>query len=154
MAIFGKICVIMENVRYSRLFSSELELFGCSFPRLSSFSMKATLNDEIIGWIAIEDTPLRLIQHRNDDVNVVNYKKAINNRATYYLRKITFSEKFRYNGVLEELFAMICKNMPFPSSIWCKPQIWDREGYVKQIGGFMPPPYDVKRNIVLFSLNI
>lgn len=144
----------MNNVSYTRLTVEELALFGCSFPLLSKYSMKVSVEGEIVGFVALEDKPLILRECQDDPKHIQDYKRAINTRNTYYLRKIMFSPNFRNSGLLENLFLMVNKQLPHNYSIWCRPTIWDTNGYIVQIGGFLPPPYGIRRNIVLFSLNV
>lgn len=144
----------MTNISYTRLTAEELALFGCSFPLLSQYSMKVSVEGEIVGFVALEDKPLILRESKDDPKQVQDYKRAINNRKTYYLRKIMFSPKLRYIGLLEDLFLKVNKQLPHNYSIWCRPTIWDINGYITQIVGSLPPPYDVRRNIVMFSLNV
>lgn len=140
------------KIKYSQLTISELELFGCSFPSLSKHSMKVSVDNEIVGFVAIEDIPLKLKIYKSDSKNVVEYKQSVNKRNTFYLRKIMFSPK--YEKLLFPLFQKVNDNMPYNYSIWCKPQIWDTNHYIDKIGGFLPPAYHVQRNILLFSLNV
>ena len=141
------------KIEYSNLSQSELSLFGCSFPLLSNFSMKVSVNNEIVGFIALEDKPLILRIDRNDTEEVIRYKEGINRRNTFYLRKIMFTPKYE-EMLLQALFLKVNQQMPYNYSIWCKPQIWDRYNYIGKLGGFMRPPFNIRRNIVLFSLNI
>jgi len=141
------------KIEYSKLSQSELSLFGCSFPLLSDYSMKVSVNNEIVGFVALENNPLVLRISRNDSQEIRKYKDGINKRNTFYLRKIMFSPKYE-ELLLQSLFLRINKQLPYNYSIWCKPQIWDVNHYIDKIGGFMSPPFNIRRNIVLFSLNI
>ena len=142
------------EIKYSNLSQSDLSSFGCSFPLLSDYSMKVSVDDKIVGFVAIEDRPLVLQINQGDSQEVKSYKEGINNCKTFYLRKIMFSAEYE-ELLLQSLFLKVNKRIPYYNySIWCKPQIWDVNHYIDKIGGFMSPSFNIGRNIVLFSLNI
>ena len=140
-------------VKYSRLTIEELELFGASFPSLSEYSIKASINDEIVGFIALENNPLILKPSDKDCEAKRQYKLQFNNHKSYYLRLIKISQIHRYDSTLEDMFDYMVHKLPHFSIIWCRPSIWDRNGYITQIGGFNPIPMDISTALI-FSIDV
>ena len=144
---------IMMNVKYERLTLEDLFQLGMSFPCLSQYSVKAVLNGEIIGLIALEDKPLSVRIYQSDSKPLIDYKEAINRTKSYYLRKIMFKADYRYSGELENLFDYAISKTPKQSFIWCHP-FWDVEKYIEQIGGFTEPRKNINRNVLFYGNEI
>lgn len=141
------------EVKYAKLTLRDLQLYGLSFARLSQYSIKAIFNGEIIGFIALEDIPLSIRIYQSDSKSLIKYKEAINRANSYYMRKIMFMPKYRYSGVLENMFDYMVSKTPKQSFIWCH-SFWDVEKYITQIGGFVKPRKDINRNILLYGHEI
>ena len=136
------------EVKYERLTSKDIRKYGMTFPCLSQYSIKAVLNGEIIGLVALEDKPLSLRIYRTDSKPLAEYKTAINRINSYYLRKIMFMPKYRYSGELENMFDYMVSKTPKKSFIWGY-SFWDTEGYFEQLGCFSEPRKRINRNVLL-----
>ena len=115
--------------------------------------MKEVKKDVIVGYIAIEDSPFNLISTENDSEEIKDYKNKFNNIPSFLLRKIYFTEEYRYRGDLENLFDKVVSELPFKSIVWYRPSIMGNGvGLIEQIGGFNPIPYNIEPNVLIFSL--
>lgn len=125
---------------------------------ISSYSTKLLENNEIVGSIVFEDTPLKIddsIIEKHDSDEAKTYFRNINKNNSVLLRKITF-QKDRYSGQLEDFFDYVTtKVVPANFIIWCTPTIWDLNGFVNQIGGFYPPKHELpNKNILIFPIDL
>ena len=148
------------KIEFEPLTNLDLAQFGCSILKLHPCSLKAVLKyeggekeDVIVGYIAIEDSPFNLISTENDSEEIKDYKNKFNNIPSFLLRKIYFTEEYRYRGDLENLFYKVVSELPFKSIVWYRPSIMGNGvGLIEQIGGFNPIPYNIEPNVLIFSL--
>ena len=125
---------------------------------ISKYSQKVVdHNDQMIGAIIFQDNDLKVEDSyifESDNEEAKLFYENLNKANSIQLRKIIFDENHRYSGELENLFDHITTNIiPTDYVIWCNP-ILDLKSYLKQIGGFNPPLFDIpNKNILLFSID-
>lgn len=146
----------MEDIEYNEYTQEDATNDGIGYA-ISRFSQKALFNGTVIGKIIIEDNPLRLNKVFIDsitDKNAKEYYQVLNNRNSFYLRKIWFDKTFLYSGKLENFFDYTVNNMPKWSFLWCVPNICGKS-FIEQLGGFVPPLHPIPNDkIRLFSLYV
>lgn len=141
-------------IKFAQLTSDDLNRLGIATLSFSNSSVKAidATNDEIIGYIVVENTPLRLPIKADDSNEVKEYKQDFNSHQTFYIKKISILQELRYSGNLETMFMNMTGKLPKASILWCKPSIWDCEGYIRQIEGFENLPYNIDNRILISSI--
>ena len=125
---------------------------------ISKFSKKIVDNGETIGAVIFQDNELRIDDayiQSSDNKEAQLYYKNLNKAKSILLRKITFEEKYRYSGELEDLFDYITlKIIPTDYVVWCS-NVHPLRDYITQIGGFNPPLHKLpNENILLFSIDV
>ncbi len=141
---------------YQQYTQKDAETDGISYT-VSVFSTKRCDGDKVIGKIIFEDKPLNIPTTNGEPQNdAERYYRSLNSANSYYLRKITFSDKDRYSGKLEDFFDHVTKNvLPENHLIWCVPSVCDKDGLIEQLGGFVLPLHPLPNKAIrLFSLNL
>lgn len=142
------------NIKFTQLTSDDLNRLGIATLSFSNCSVKTidATNGEIVGYIVVEDTPLRLPINENDSDEVKDYKQDFNSHQTFYIKKISILQELQYSGNLVTMFMNMTGKLPKSSILWCRPSIWDCKGYIRQIGGFDTLPYNLDNRIVISSI--
>lgn len=140
----------VDDIEYAPLTQEELaNKYGASYPHFSRYSMKVSVKGEIVGYIGIEDIPLKLSLNDEDEDAIKTYKVMINNTNSFYLRKIEINSE--HIDKLKILFEETIYKFPFYSILWSKPSIWDMDGLIDKIGEFQP--LAINNSIYIFSLH-
>lgn len=116
-------------IKFAQLTSDDLNRLGIATLSFSNSSVKAidATNDEIVGYIVVENTPLRLPIKADDSNEVKEYKQDFNSHQTFYIKKISILQELRYSGNLETMFMNMTGKLPKASILWCKPSIRSEE---------------------------
>ena len=140
------------DIEYAPLTQEELaNKYGASYPQFSQYSMKVSVKGEIVGYIGIENNPLKLSLNEDDEDAIKKYKEMINNINSFYLRKIEINGE--HIDKLKTLFEKTIYNLPYYSILWSRPSIWDIDGLIDKIGEFLPLAYNIDNSTYIFSLH-
>jgi hypothetical protein len=141
---------------YQQYTQKDAETDGISYT-VSVFSTKLCDGDKVIGKIIFEDKPLNIPVRNGEPQNdAERYYHSLNSANSFYLRKITFLDKYRYSGMLEGFFAYVTESvLPPIHLIWCVPSVCDKDGLIEQLGGLNMPLYPLPNKAIrLFSINL
>ena len=142
----------VDDIEYTPLTKEELaNKYGASYPQFSQYSMKVSVKGEIVGYIGIENIPLKLSLNEDDEDEIKTYKEMINNINSFYLRKIEIDRE--HIDKLKGLFKETINRLPFFSILWSKPSIWDIDGLTQKIDELRPLAHNIDNNIYIFSLH-
>lgn len=140
-------------IKFAQLTSDDLNTFGIGTSSFSNYSVKAIddCNGEIVGYIVLEDSALRLLIKEIDTDEVKEYKQKFGLHQTFYLKKIFILPKLRYSGNLETMFMYMTGKLPKSSILWSKPSVANKESYLMQLGCFTNLPFHINDGILVFA---